>query len=132
MSDCMDFPDTWEEFVDSYAFKDDKEWYTNGSMLIPVFRVKQMVEHYFKNEKKDVFETSIGKVIVQSHPFCKGCTRFAADARTLCKTDEDGKTIWIDHRTIPDGARVSCLHLFECQAMYREMKERLFGKEEPV
>ena len=52
MGDMMSFPDTWEEFVNDYAFKDDKEWYTNGSMLIPVFRVEQMVEHYFEKEKQ--------------------------------------------------------------------------------
>lgn len=50
MGDTMYFPDTWEEFVDDYSFKDRKEEYTNGSMLIPVFRVKQMIEHYFEKE----------------------------------------------------------------------------------
>jgi len=29
----------FKEFVKSYAFKDEKEQYTNGSMLIPMFRV---------------------------------------------------------------------------------------------
>ncbi len=28
-------------FVEEYAFKDDKEVYTNGSILVPLFRVKQ-------------------------------------------------------------------------------------------
>ena len=45
MSDCMTFPETLDEFLEQYQFKDSEEIYTNGSMLIPVFRVKQWAEH---------------------------------------------------------------------------------------
>lgn len=45
MNEMMDFPNTFEEFAEQYGFKDKKEIYTNGSMLIPVFRVKQWLEH---------------------------------------------------------------------------------------
>lgn len=41
----MDFPNTFDEFVKDYGFKDKDEVYTNGSELIPVFRVKQWLEH---------------------------------------------------------------------------------------
>ena len=41
MSDCMVFPNTWEEFEQGYGFVDSEEIYTNGSRLIPSFRVKQ-------------------------------------------------------------------------------------------
>ena len=41
MNEQMEFPETFEEFVKEYGFKDDKEVYTNGSDLIQVFRVKQ-------------------------------------------------------------------------------------------
>lgn len=41
----MQFPETFEEFAKSYGFKDSKEIYTNGSELIPVFRVEQWLEH---------------------------------------------------------------------------------------
>lgn len=43
--EIMDFPNTFDEFAKSYGFKDKKEVYTNGSELIPVFRVKQWLEH---------------------------------------------------------------------------------------
>ena len=46
--DCneqMEFPETFEKFAEEYGFKDDKEVYTNGSDLIPIFRVKQWFEH---------------------------------------------------------------------------------------
>lgn len=46
MGDTMFMPETWEEFLRDYEFKDRKEIYTNGSMLIQSFRVKQMMEHY--------------------------------------------------------------------------------------
>ena len=50
MSDVMQFPDNWWTFVQNYQIKDSDEVYTNGSMLIPSFRVRQMVEHYFGGE----------------------------------------------------------------------------------
>ena len=45
MSDLMTFPETWEEFEKSYGFTDSEEVYTNGSRLIPSFRVKQWLDH---------------------------------------------------------------------------------------
>lgn len=46
MADCMTFPKTAKEFIEQYKFTDTKQEYTNGAELIPVFRVKQMLEHY--------------------------------------------------------------------------------------
>ncbi len=45
MNNTMEFPNTFDEFAKEYGFKDSKEIYTNGSELIPVFRVKQWLEH---------------------------------------------------------------------------------------
>lgn len=45
MNEQMEFPETFEEFAKEYGFKDDKEVYTNGLDLIPIFRVKQWLEH---------------------------------------------------------------------------------------
>ena len=41
----MEFPNTWEEFEKVYGFTDKEEVYTNGSRLIPSFRVKQWLDH---------------------------------------------------------------------------------------
>jgi hypothetical protein len=49
--DLMDFPDTFEEFCKQYSFVDKEHIYTNGSKLIPVFRVMQWLEHI--QNKKD-------------------------------------------------------------------------------
>ena len=47
----MTFPPTFEEFIDEYSFKDKEEIYTNGSELIPSFRVMQAWDHYTRNIK---------------------------------------------------------------------------------
>ena len=49
--DVMYFDDTFEEFINSYKFKDSKEYYTNGSEIIQVFRVMQAWEHYSQQLK---------------------------------------------------------------------------------
>lgn len=46
MADTMIFPNTFEEFIKQYEFKDEDEVYTNGAELIPSFRVMQAWEHY--------------------------------------------------------------------------------------
>ena len=56
MSEQMEFPETFDEFADFYGFKDSKEVYTNGSELIPVFRVKQWLEHCADREKGEWIE----------------------------------------------------------------------------
>ena len=49
MADHMIFPKTADDFIEQYSFKDEKQEHTNGAELIPVFRVKQMMEHYIAN-----------------------------------------------------------------------------------
>lgn len=49
MADMMTFPNTFEEFIKQYEFKDKDEIYTNGAELIPSFRVMQAWEHYTSN-----------------------------------------------------------------------------------
>lgn len=64
MADCMNLPKTPIEFLKLYEFKDDKEIYTNGSMLIPTFRVYQMIERYFSYaQTSDVQEVKHGEWI---------------------------------------------------------------------
>ena len=54
MNEIMEFPDTFDEFAKDYSFRDKKEIYTNGSELIPVFRVKQWLEHLANRDTKVV------------------------------------------------------------------------------
>ena len=45
MADCMSFPATVEEFMEQYKVTDTKQVYTNGTELVPIFRMKQWFEH---------------------------------------------------------------------------------------
>jgi hypothetical protein len=45
MGDNMTFPATFDEFAEKYKIVDSKEVYTNGTELVPIFRVKQWLEH---------------------------------------------------------------------------------------
>lgn len=54
MADMMKFPETIEEFLNSYSFKDKEEVYTNGSILIPLFRVEQGLERYVRNLNDEI------------------------------------------------------------------------------
>ena len=45
----MQYPKTPAEFIENYSFKDVAQVYTNGSKLVTVFGVEQMLEHYFNN-----------------------------------------------------------------------------------
>lgn len=49
----MNFPDNPLDFIKEYSFKDKLGIYTNGSMLVPLFRVEQMIEHYSVKRDKD-------------------------------------------------------------------------------
>lgn len=78
MGDMMDFPSTWELFLHDYEFKDAKQIYTNGSDLIPSFRVKQMIEHYFLNPQPlsnqcpcDTCQTGWGIASIQGISSCE-------------------------------------------------------------
>lgn len=51
MPDCMTFPESWHDFLNDYSFDDSKEIYTNGTRLIPVFRVEQLIEHLLKSQE---------------------------------------------------------------------------------
>ena len=51
MNDKMTFPETWGEFEKSYGFDDSEEVYTNGSRLIPSFRVKQWLDHAERKQR---------------------------------------------------------------------------------
>lgn len=51
MGEIMYMPETPEEFIKDYQFVDTKEYYTNGAELIMVYRVEQMLDHYFRRER---------------------------------------------------------------------------------
>lgn len=60
MTNATMFPTDWRYYLDFYSFNDSEEVYTNGSRLIPVFRVEQLIEHLLeKQETHDTRESRI-------------------------------------------------------------------------
>lgn len=47
MGETMDFLKTPLEFIEQYRIIDNEEVYTNGAVLVPMLRVRQMIEQYF-------------------------------------------------------------------------------------
>ncbi len=82
MADAMEFPETFDEFAISYGFSDTKKMYTNGSRLIPVFRVKQWLEHISSVENKGEWR-KMGEAYV-----CSRCST------TCACTETADKLIW--------------------------------------
>lgn len=58
MATCQEFPKDWHEFIKDNSFKDSQEVYTNGSELIPVFRVEQLIEHLL-NEQEAAYQGAV-------------------------------------------------------------------------
>lgn len=88
MADMMQFPEQWEDFLHDYEFEDARRIYTNGSRLIPSFRVKQMMEHYapVRNGRW-----------VNDHGVI-GCSRCMMGVE---RKSEDGRTEWVDLSGMP-------------------------------
>ena len=76
MGNCgevMDFPKTFDEFAEQYSIKDTEERYSNGVEFIPVFRVKQWLEHISEKTlmiDKSSFDTEQYKTDLQSAYDC--------------------------------------------------------------
>lgn len=62
MTDKMMFPERVEDFIDGYSFKDVEEIYTNGSRLIPTFRVEQALEHYGQEIRAKAIDEFLKKI----------------------------------------------------------------------
>lgn len=105
MADYMNFPKRWEDFLHDYEFEDSRRIYTNGSRLIPSFRVKQMMEHYFPADVEPVrhgrwltweeqFPDSAPKKLNNLGVFCDKCHNHADNRTDYCpncgaKMDEE-------------------------------------------
>ena len=94
--DVMIYPNDWWTFVQQYQFADKDEVYTNGSMLIPSFRVRQMVEHYFGGEvgKTSRYAELFGtpeRAVKTLHELCGGCCGLPEEVRG----DHDALLEWL-------------------------------------
>lgn len=99
MADSMFFPEKWEDFLLDHEFEDSQEIYTNGSMLIPSFRVEQMMEHYgsTKPGRWVCLEPEIGyyacsecdhRILRAKCNYCPGCGARMEELPTEVTPDE--------------------------------------------
>ena len=99
MADMMTFPHTVDEFMEQYNITDTEHIYTNGTDLVPIFRMKQWFEH-----AADVREVKRGKwVDMGDFEQCSECKG------THLKEFQSyyGKTIWVKTNYCPNcGARM--------------------------
>ena len=51
MSEAMTFPDTVEEFMDSYKIVDTEQVYTNGTEMVSIYRMRQWFQHEPERKK---------------------------------------------------------------------------------
>ena len=100
MSNCMEFPKDYNQFIDDYAFEDSKQVYTYGSRLIPVFRVYQMISHYLE-KKNSSTETHFlgnneGKVAFGKDVLICPCISINAEHAILTVIGCDGQVVSYD------------------------------------
>lgn len=95
MADMMTFPKTFEEFAEQYKIVDKEQIYTNGTELIPIFRVKQWLED---RPTTDVVEVKHGywkkRTIYPMGYNCSECNNsetYKSPFCRLCGTKMDGK-----------------------------------------
>ena len=70
MPDVMMFPDTVEEFMESYKVVDVEHVYSNGVEFVPIYRMRQWFQH--QPERKNIVEipeTGIGDLSDGYHTF---------------------------------------------------------------
>lgn len=68
MADMMIFPDTVEEFMEQYKITDTEQIYTNGTELVPIFRMRQWFDHKPECEQGHWIISSNGY-----YPYCSEC-----------------------------------------------------------
>ena len=84
-SDVMEYPPSWEDFAEQYSITDSEEVYTNGSKLVSLFRVHQMVKHYFA---EPLSRPSVVR--------CRDCKHFM-DKTNECNLQDDWNEFhWLD------------------------------------
>lgn len=95
MGECMNYPEKPMDFIKSHSFVDQREIYTNGSELVSVFRVEQMMEQYIPRWIPFVLEYDEEKQMEML------CGKLPDDEEEILVTD--GKNVWMDTFMIDEG-----------------------------
>lgn len=86
-ANMMMFPDTWEEFEQSYGFNDREQIYTNGSRLIQSFRVKQWLDHVNSDKGCEQQDVDIDVKIHGLQEFKENCELLCYIVDKMLKTE---------------------------------------------
>lgn len=93
--DLMQFPETVEEFMDSYKIVDTEQIYTNGAELVPIYRMAQWFEH------TDAVPVRHGRWIIRDNPgtgwyriTCSECGEDVTSTAPCIGFFPNAKVIW--------------------------------------
>lgn len=76
MTEAMEFPKTLDEFMEQYKIIDAEQVYTNGTELVPIFRIKQWEDAHQPRKGKWIKRTSLFQ--------CSACERFSPLKYNYC------------------------------------------------
>lgn len=92
MGEQMTFPKTFDEFAEQYKIVDKEQVYTNGTELIPIFRVKQWLGHI---PTADVAEVKHGEWIEDGYADIPCvCSYCGEEAQYISKFNETFDYDW--------------------------------------
>lgn len=67
MTEAMEFPKTLDEFMEQYKIVDTEQVYTNGTELVPIFRIKQWEDAHKPRKGKWIEDGYFDFLLVCSH-----------------------------------------------------------------
>lgn len=76
MGEIMQFPETVEEFMQQYKITDTQQVYTNGTELVPIFRMKQWFEAHKQHNSCKCSLDEAPTVDAVSVVRCRECISF--------------------------------------------------------
>lgn len=72
------------------------------------------------------FQSKIGRIVVQTMPYCEGCRDFYPCIHKNILTGDGGKVLYNEEGDfVTNGVAIRCDNMFRCQGMYRDLKERI-------
>lgn len=101
MGENMNYPENPIDFIKQYSFSDKQQIYTNGSELISVFRVGQMIEHYMS----DLTPQQIKDMQFCLREKSRECAELRRELQELKNKKNDG-WIPVEERLPEDGTDV--------------------------
>lgn len=86
----MYYPDTWQDFADDFSLEDNQKVYTDGSVMMEMYRVQMMMEYYHDPvvEENDKLRGLCSKLLDIINVLClqqRHCLECELNGQPLCK-----------------------------------------------